>query len=53
MRFAVPKLFTSPLASISEAHKINRQKVVKRALKAVAEAISREQRAIRVTTIFF
>ncbi|WP_345987042.1 hypothetical protein WCX18_07685 [Sulfurimonas sp. HSL1-2] len=32
---------------------IDRLSVVKRALKAAAEAQSREQRAIRATTIFF
>jgi len=53
MRFDVSKLFFVPLASVPEAHKIDRQKVVKRALKAAAEAQSREQRAVRATTIFF
>ncbi|MHC3994741.1 hypothetical protein ACXWTF_07910 [Thiomicrolovo sp. ZZH C-3] len=46
------KLF-SQLASMIEAHQINRQLVGARALKAAAEAQSREQRAIRRTTIFF
>ncbi|UFS61551.1 hypothetical protein LOH54_07730 [Sulfurimonas sp. HSL-3221] len=46
------KLF-SQLASMIEAHQINRQLVGARALKAAAEAKSREQRAIRATTIFF
>jgi len=41
------------LVLIPEEHKIDRPKVVKRALKAVSEAKSREQRAIRITTIFF
>ena len=36
-----------------EAHQINRQLVGARALKAAVEAKSREQRAIRATTIFF
>jgi hypothetical protein len=53
MSFDVSKLYTLKLASVPEAHKINRRKVVARALKAVAEAISRERRAIRATTIFF
>jgi len=48
----VEALFLS-LASILEAHYLNRQKVVMCALKAVPKAKSREERAIHITTIFF
>jgi hypothetical protein len=38
MCFAATKLNALQLASVSEAHQINRQTVVKRALKAALEA---------------
>jgi len=53
MRFDVSKLSSYHELRYSEVRYINRQKVVMRALKADAEAKSREQRAIRRTTIFF
>jgi len=52
MRFDLSKL-QMLISFDSRSALINRQKVVMRALKAVAEAKSREQRAILRTTIFF